>query len=248
MIRTVVIDDEESNVELISNLIQLYAPNLQLAGVAHSVASGCHVILQQRPELVFLDVQMGDGTGFDLLKQLGNINFKVIFITAHQEFAIEAFHFSAQDYLLKPVSPSQLMSAIQKAAQAISNDELRLKLDTLLSNFEESSVRKKKIVLKTLERVYAVSSNEIIRFEADGSYTTAYLQDGKKIVVSRLLKDFEDLLGGCEFFRVHQSHLVNLDFLFCFEKGDSVIVLKDQSVIPVSARKKELLLKFIQPG
>ncbi len=247
MIRTVVIDDEESNVELVSNLIRLYAPNLELAGVGYSVASGSHVILQQKPELVFLDVQMGDGTGFDLLKQLGPIDFKVIFITAHQEFAIEAFHFSAQDYLLKPVSPAKLLNAIQKAKQAISNDELRLKLDTLLGNFEESSVRKKKIVLKTLERIYAVSSNEIIRFEADGSYTTVCLLDGKKIVVSRLLKDFEDLLRGCGFFRVHQSHLVNLDFLFCFEKGDSVIVLKDRSVIPVSARKKELLLKFIQP-
>lgn len=248
MIRTVIIDDEESNVELVSSLIRLYAPNLEVVGVADSVASGCKVIVQQKPELIFLDVQMGDGSGFDLLKQLGQADFKIVFITAHQEFAIQAFRFSAQDYLLKPVSPAQLITAIQKAEQAISNDELRLKLDTLFSNLEESSGRKKKIVLKTLERIYALSSSEIIRFESEGSYTTACLHDGKKIVVSRLLKEFEELLGPYGFFRVHQSHLVNLDFLAWFEKGDSVIVLKDQSVVPVSARKKEQLLKFIQQG
>lgn len=246
MIKTVIIDDEASNTELLSNLIRMYAPQLEVAGTADSVASGSHVILQQQPELVFLDVQMGDGTGFDLLRLLGRPAFKVIFITAHQEFALEAFHFSAIDYLLKPVSPPLLMAAIRKAEEAIGNEELRMKLETLLYNLEEKSVRSKKIIFKTLERVYAISSNEIIRFESDGSYTTVYLSDEKKIVVSRQLKEYEDLLHDSGFLRVHQSHLINIDFLYCFEKADSSIIMKDQSSIPVSVRKREQLMKYIQ--
>lgn len=245
MIKTVIIDDEVPNIELISNLIRLYAPQLEIAGVAGSVAEGSHVILKTKPELVILDVQMGDGTGFDLLRLIGNPAFKVIFITGHQEYAIQAFHFSAIDYLMKPVSPPDLMNAIRKAEEVISLEELRLKLQSLVSNMEEPSAKKKKIILKTLERVYAVGSHEIIRFESEGSYTTAYLANGQKILVSRLLKEFEDLLVSSGFLRVHQSHLVNLDFAFCFEKSDSILVLKDQSKIPVSSRKKDLLLKSI---
>jgi two-component system LytT family response regulator len=118
-------------------------------------------------------------------------------------------------------------------------------MQTLLSNLEETSVRKKKIVLKTLERVYAVSSSEIMRFEADGSYATGYLADGQKVVVSRQLKEFEALLNDCGFLRVHQSHLINMEFFFCYEKADSVVIMKDNAIIPVATRKKELLLKFM---
>jgi two-component system, LytTR family, response regulator len=246
MIKAVIIDDEESNVELVTNLVVAYAPQLELAGSAGSVEDGCRLVKDTKPGLIFLDVQMGDGTGFDLLKRLGPMDFKVIFVTAHQEFAVEAFHFSALDYLLKPISPPALLASIHKAEQAIVNDEFRLKIDTLLANMNETSKKKRRIVLKTMERIYAIGSDEIVRFESDGSYTTVHLADGKQIVVSRLLKEFEDLLHDAGFLRVHQSHLVNMDFLYYFEKSDSTIILRDRSSIPVSARKKDQLMKFIR--
>lgn len=245
MIRTVIIDDEAGNIDLLTGLLRTYAPQLEIAGTAGSVQEGYALVLRERPALLLLDVQMGDGTGFDLLQLLGALSLKVIFITAHQQFAIDAFHFSAIDYLLKPIVPAQLLAAVRKAEEALSNEELRLKLDTLLGNLGETSQRKKKLVLKTLDRVYAVTSPEIVRFQSDGSYTTVYLADGKKIVVSRLLKEFEELLGNSGFLRVHQSHLVNLDFVFYFEKSDSILVMKDQSAIPVSSRRKDQLLRAI---
>jgi two-component system LytT family response regulator len=194
---------------------------------------------------VFLDIQMPDGTGFDLLKKFEKINFKVIFVTAHQEYAIEAFKYSALDYLLKPLSPSNLISAIKKVEESFNSEELNLKLKTLLSNITEPAKTKRKIVLKTMERIYSVDLNDVIRFESDGGYTKVYLLDGKRIMVSRTMKEFDDLLTDVGFLRVHNSHLINMNYLFCFEKTEGHIVMKDDSIVPVSNRKKEQLLELL---
>ncbi len=246
MINVAVIDDEEGSVELTRNLLGLCDVPVQVIGTAYSVESGHQLLLSHAPDLVFLDVEMKDGTGFDLLKRFKTIDFKVIFITAHQEFAIEAFKFSALDYLLKPLSPLDFMAAIKKAEQAISSEELNVKLQALLHNINDQSRSRKKVVLKTSDRIYAIYASDIIRFEADGSYTTVYLNDGKKVVVSRLLKEFDEMLAPMGFARPHQSHLINIEQIFCFAKAESHIVMKDNSIVPVSARKKELVMSLIQ--
>lgn len=245
MIKAIVIDDEANNQELICNLLKSYAENIQVLAVAGSVESGYQAIMEHQPDLVFLDIQMPDGTGFDLLKKFDKINFKVIFVTAHQEYAIEAFKYSALDYLLKPLSPSNLISAIKKVEESFNSDELNLKLKTLLSNITEPAKTKRKIVLKTMERIYSVDLNDVIRFESDGGYTKVYLLDGKRIMVSRTMKEFDDLLSDVGFLRVHNSHLINMNYLFCFEKTEGHIVMKDDSIVPVSNRKKEQLLELL---
>jgi two-component system, LytTR family, response regulator len=245
MIKAIVIDDEKNNQELICNLLSSYAENIQVVSVADSVESGYQSILEHQPDLVFLDIQMPDGTGFDLLKKFEKVNFKVIFVTAHQEYAIEAFKYSALDYLLKPLSPSNLISAVKKVEESFNSEDLNLKLKTLLSNISEPSKTKRKIVLKTMERIYSVDLHDVIRFESDGGYTKVYLLDGKRIMVSRTMKEFDDLLSNVGFVRVHNSHLINMDYLFCFEKTEGHIVMKDDSIVPVSNRKKEQLMELL---
>lgn len=245
MIKSIIIDDETNNQELISNLLKSYAENIHVVAIANSVETAYNSIIEHQPDLIFLDIQMPDGTGFDLLKKFEKIDFKVIFVTAHQEYAIEAFKFSAIDYLLKPLSPSNLISAVKKVEESMNGEELNLKLKTLLSNISEPLKTKKKIVLKTMDRIYSVDINDIIRFESDGGYSKVYLLDGKRIMVSRTMKEFEDMLLDANFLRVHNSHLINMNHLYCFEKTEGHVVMKDDSIVPVSNRKKEQLLELL---
>lgn len=245
MIRAIIIDDEANNQELISNLLKAYAENIEVVALANSVETAYKAISEHQPDLIFLDIQMPDGTGFDLLKKFEKINFKIIFVTAHQEFAIEAFKYSALDYLLKPLSPANLIEAVKKVEESMSSEDLNLKLKTLLSNITEPGKNKKKIVLKTMERIYSVDINDIIRFESDGGYTKVYLVDGKRIMVSRTMKEFDDLLLDAGFLRVHHSHLINMNHLFCFEKAEGHVVMKDDAIVPVSNRKKDHLLELL---
>jgi len=245
MIRAVIIDDEINNQELISNLLNSYAENVQVVGMANSVESAYKVILERNPDLIFLDIQMPDGTGFDLLKKFDKISFKIIFVTAHQEFAIEAFKYSALDYILKPLAPANLLAAVKKMEDTMSSEELNLKLKTLLNNIAEPVKNKKKIVLKTMERIYSVDLDDIIRFESDGGYTKVYLVDGKRIMVSKTMKEYDDLLMDAGFLRVHHSHLINMNHLFCFEKAEGHVVMKDDSIVPVSNRKKDHLMELL---
>jgi two-component system LytT family response regulator len=245
MIKAIIIDDESNNQELISNLLKNYAENIQVVAVANSVETAYAAIMEHHPDLIFLDIQMPDGTGFDLLKKFEKINFKIIFVTAHQEFAIEAFKYSALDYLLKPLSPTNLIEAVKKVEESMSSEDLNLKLKILLSNIAEPIKNKKKIVLKTMERIYSVDIDDIIRLESDGGYTKVYLLDGKRIMVSRTMKEFDDLLMDAGFLRVHHSHLVNMNHLFCFEKAEGHLVMKDESIVPVSNRKKDHLLELL---
>lgn len=243
--RTIIVDDEPNSIELTSNLLRTYCSNVDIVATASSVQEAYKSIAHHNPDLVFLDIQMHDGTGFDLLNLFQTISFKIIFITAHQQFAIDAFKRSAIDYILKPVSPPDIVNTIKKAEQHFSNSEWNLQLKALLHNNSETLPQRQKIILKTMERIYSIHIQEIVRFHSEGSYTEVFLADGKKIVVSKLLKEFEELLSNSGFLRVHQSHLVNMDFIFCFEKSESQITMKDNSLVPVSTRKKELLLEVL---
>ncbi len=246
MLKTVIIDDEKNGRDVICNLLTLCCKNIEVVAEADSVKAGIEVIRKFQPDIVMLDVQMPDGTGFDLLKQLGTINFKIIFITAYEEYAIKAFQYSAIDYILKPVSPEHLVVAVNKTENVIEGEQTNLKVNALLSNLNSVSREIKKIVLRTAERIYAIDVRDIIRCESDGSYTRFYLTDGKKILVSRQLKEFDEILNGGSFIRIHQSHLINFEHFDYFEKTDDMAVMKDKSAIPVATRKKEALLKLIE--
>jgi len=202
MIKALIIDDENRTRELIAKMITSFGFDIEAIPAGENVKSGIKAIEEIQPDIVFLDIQMPDGTGFDVLKSAKNKNFEVIFITAHEEFAIKAIKFSALDYLLKPIDPSELKAAVEKAIKAIDekNDETRF--DTLQYNIQPN--QKRRLVLKTQESVYVIELDEIIRCEADRNYTSFFLTGGKKILVSKTLKEYETLLTGHNFLRVQQ--------------------------------------------
>jgi two-component system LytT family response regulator len=247
MIRTIVIDDEDKARETIVDMLGMYCKDVEVIAEAIDVQSGYDAIRKHAPELVLLDIKMPDGTGFDLLRKFLNVEFHVIFITAYEEFAIRAFKFSALDYLLKPIDPDELVGAVQKAQSRLKSDDLTLKMQTLFENVDHLSNRDKKIVLKTSSNVHVVNLNDIVQCQSDKNYTHFYTREGEKIVVSKTLKEYDELPKPYGFFRVHQSHLINLSFVKRFEKSEGgYLVMKDDSRVPVSFRKKDDLMKLFK--
>jgi len=245
--KVIIIDDEDRARKSIAGILKLSNNNVQLVAEAEGVKSGIAAIKEYNPDLVLLDINMSDGTGFDLLKQIENITFKVIFITAYEEFAIKAFEFSAIDYILKPVDPAKLIDALHRANQLIEQENINLKLNALFANLDGSATGHKKLILKTAESIYVVNTSDIIRCESDAGYTNFFLVDGKKILVSRNLKDYEEMLDGLGFYRLHQSHLINLKYIDHYSKSEGgSVIMKDNSAIPVARRKKDNFLKLLE--
>lgn len=245
--KVIIIDDEARARKSIADLLKHSPHKVNLVAEAESVATGIDAISTHNPDIVLLDISMPDGTGFDLLKKLDNIDFKIIFITAYEEFAVKAFEFSAIDYILKPVDPKKLFDAIEKAHHLVKQENLSLKLNALFANLENSSSDNKKLVLKTAENIYIINTKDIIRCESDAGYTEFYLIDGKKILVSKNLKDYEDMLDGFGFYRIHQSHLINLQYIDHYSKTEGgAVVMKDNSELPLARRKKESFLKLLE--
>jgi len=243
MISIAVIDDEPKARETIVNILALSPLEVHIAGQADDIRSAFELISGKSPDLVLLDIDLPDGTGFDLLKMFDQISFKVIFITAHHEHAIRAFRFSAIDYIMKPIKAADLFRALEKVKAEINKEEMIIKLGTLLSNLDKL----KKIVLKTAESIHIINVEQIIRCEADVNYTRFFLTGGKKLLVSKPLKEFDGLLSTTGFFRTHQSHLVNLDHMLRYEKTDGgYLVMDDNSAVPVSTRKKEELFRLFE--
>jgi two-component system LytT family response regulator len=241
MIRTLIVDDSKHNRDRLSALIREHFPSIALIGEADGVESGAEAIHHLKPELVLLDIRMQDGNAFDLLKKINAIFFKIIFVTAYEEYALKAIKHSALDYLLKPVMLDELRTALEKAEDQILND-LKLQLSTLQLNLR--SEKSRTLVLKTVDKIYLVEIMEIVRCESDGPYTHFFTREGKKYMVSNPMKDYEDILEDHGFFRIHKSHMVNLSFVESFDK-EGYIILKDKSKLPVARRKKnELIEKF----
>jgi two-component system LytT family response regulator len=216
---------------------------LDIIGQADSVSSGIEILKRTKPNIVLLDINLADGTGFDILKKLDQISFKIIFITAHEEYAVQAFKFSAVDYILKPIVAGELIDAVERASKAIQREDTELKLGALFSNLEKI----KKIVLKTAESIHIINIKNIIRCEADVNYTTFYLENSEKLMVSKTLKEYAELLEPSGFFRTHQSHLVNLDHVLRFDKTEGGhLVMDDESIVPVSSRKRETLFSVFE--
>ncbi|HRN97743.1 MAG TPA: LytTR family DNA-binding domain-containing protein [Flavobacterium sp.] len=243
MLRAVIIDDIESIRRDNVMMIRTHCPNISVIGQADSVESGVALVKQLSPDLVFLDVEMPDGTGFDLLQRLKPVTFKVIFITGYEDFAIRAFRFSAIDYLLKPLRSTDLIEAVAKAEESLGNDILEARLNNLFANLERPK-NLQKLLLKTIDKIYSVNVQDIVHCEADKNYTTFHFINAPSLVVSTNLKEYDNLLTPHQFFRSHKSHLINMAYFDHFVKseGGNTIVMKNKAAIPLSVRKKDEFL------
>jgi two-component system LytT family response regulator len=242
--KVLIIDDENPTREFIRKMLESFDLNLEIYTDGENVQSGIEAIERIKPDIVLLDIQMPDGNGFDVLKSVAHKQFEIIFITAFQEFAVQAIKFSALDYILKPIDAEELRSAVTNALQLLSHKKDEHQLQALQHNIQPHL--KRKLVLKTQESIFVVEIDDIVHCEADKNYTFFYLNDGKKILVSKTLKDYDTLLAGLQFFRVHQSHLINLNCVERYDKHDGgSVILKDGTAIPLSPAKKEQFFKSL---
>ena len=241
MIKVLIIDDEQHCIDRLTKLLYPSHDNiLEIAGTALTVEEGIEKITLLKPDLIFLDVQIGDKTGFDLLRSLPEITFAIIFTTAYEKFAIQAIKFSAIDYLLKPIDDADLNAAVLKFINEHSQKLTARKIDILLDNTKDKKGLPKKIIVPTVSGFEFLEIADIIRCQSDINYTTIYLKDKHKLVVAKTLKEFEELLGAHAFFRVHNSHLVNLNFIKSYNKGKGgSVILTDGTEIEVSFRRKD---------
>jgi len=240
---TIIIDDEPDAVDFITSIIGEYCPELEVTGKAHNIKDGVNLIKEIKPDLVFLDVEMPNGTGFDLLTHFPEKDFDVVFITAFNHYAIKAIKFSAVDYILKPININEFIEAVNRVIQKRSNSTItgNENIEALLENIRSSHPTR--LVIPTSDGREYLNPKDIIRIEADRSYSWFYIVNKKKILVSRHLKEFQDLLNDRNFFRPHNSHLINLDFVKKYVRHDGgYIEMTDGSQVPVSRNRKDLFL------
>lgn len=244
MITAILVDDMPNALSLLAADLEQNHPEIEIIGMAKSVVEAAKLLRSKSPDILFLDIMLGDGTGFDLLEIIPNLKSKVIFVTASDAYALEAFKFAAVDYLLKPYDLEALNLAIEKAKnQIIPNQE---RIDILRNSLSSPDNKPTKISLHTLEKISVVAIHTIIRCEADNNNTMFYLDNGKKIFVTKTLKYFADILVGCGFIRTHQSHLINTQFIKDFMKSDGgYLVLTNGKSIPVSVRKRTEVINAI---
>ncbi len=247
MLNAIVIDDEVDAINSIELIINEYCSNVTVVGKADSVATGKELIKQLNPDLIFLDIEMPRGSGFDLLEMFPDRNFDVIFITAYNNWAIKAFKYSAVDYILKPIDIDEFIAAVSKVEKArANNNHSSDKYKILLENLKSSSGCKK-IAISTSEGIEYVDIHKIIRFEGEGSYSKIFIEGQSEILVSKNLKEFQELLSKNNFFRTHNSHLINLEYVRKYIlKDGGYIEMKDSSIVPISRRKKDLFTEEMQ--
>ncbi len=246
MIKAVIIEDELHSRNFLNNLVTEFCPQISIAGMAPSVAEAVTLIQQTEPQIVFLDIEMQTGTGFDVLQQLEKRNFHVIFTTAYDHYAIKAIKFSAVDYLLKPINLEELQAAVAKAIENIEQKAGENKLELLIKNLQRPAGEDFSISLSTSDGVEFIQLPTIIRLEASGPYTTFFMKDGRKIMVSKNLKEYEMLLTDHGFFRVHNSHIINLKEVRKMIKTDGgYAVMNDDSMITISPKKKEEFMELM---
>lgn len=245
MIKAIIIDDIEQARITLKKDLQVYASDVTIIGEANGVVEGAKLLKSLQPDLLFLDIQMQDGSGFDLLDILPNIPFKIIFITASDAHAIKAFRYAAIDYLLKPVDPDELIEALRKFREQKPNENEKYKLlNETLKNHNKPHER---LALHSQDKIHIVNINEILRCESNVNYTEFFFTNGKKLLVTKTLKEFEDLLGEQGFYRVHQSHLVNTKCIKEFVKTDGgYLLMTDGSNVPVSSRKRPEVVKMLE--
>lgn len=241
MIHAVIIDDEKNNINNLDGLLQKHCPSVQVVAVAMNADEGKEIIFQHQPELVFLDIQMPGKNGFDLLQSLPQHDFEIIFVTAFDQYGIQAVKFSAIDYLLKPVNVEELKTAVEKVTEKSWKKKQNLQLENLLELLQHQQQKSEhRLALPTAKETRFVNPDQIFRCESSNAYTSFYLTDGAKIMVSKPIFEYEELLKDYGFIRCHQSHLVNKTKVKSWIKEDGGhLLLEDGSQVPVSRNKKE---------
>ncbi len=241
-LNAIIIDDEKEARETLKFILKNLDYSVNLIGEAETPQEAVKLINRLKPDIIFLDIELNNGTGFDVLKNFPEPDFKIIFVTGFNEFAIKAFRCSAIDYILKPVDPDILEEAIGKVFTSFNKNNFGRQVTTLLNNV---SKQEKSIVLNTNDAIYVIDVQDIIRCQSDVNYTNFFLKNKQKIVVSRPLKEFEEILEDQKFFRIHQSHLINIKYLEKYDKHSQVVILSDGTKLPVSHRRKDKFINFI---
>lgn len=237
MIKAIIIDDEKLVGDSIELIINEYFKDVQIIGKCTSFEEGIRLITQQKPDLLFLDIEMPFGTGFDLLERFTLIDFEVIFITAYSQYALKAIKYSALDYILKPIDINELRSAIKKVSEKKNQSLENKKFNILFENLKNKMPTK--LAIPCSDGIDYININDIVMISADGRYSTVHVVDKKPYFVTRNLGEFEELLAESQFFRIHNSYLINLDFVIKYSRKDGGIVeMLDSSKLPISRTKK----------
>ena len=245
MIRTILIDDENNALEVLEILLKKYCPNVEILEKCNGGKAGIDAIEKHQPDLVFLDIEMPHINGFDVLTATKNYKYKVIFTTAYNQFAIKAFKFSAIDYLLKPIDFEELKEAVNKISASENQATFEENLQKLLSQLQKP--KEKRIALPVNHSLQFFDFDEIIRIESESNYSHIFLMDKRKITLTKTLKDVEEKFLGQDFFRVHQSHFINLNHIDKIYKGENAyLVMKDGTQISISRHRKDEFLDLIK--
>lgn len=244
MIRTVIIDDERNALEVLEMQLERYCPQVTVLATCNSGEAGIEAIARLQPDLVFLDIEMPHKNGFDVINETRNYSYNVIFTTAYDQFAIKAFRYSALDYLLKPIDINELKTAVDKITrQQQKEGRLDEKINFLLEQLQPGK-RTHRIALPVGDAMQFMEPDEIIRCESDSNYTHIFLSGGRKLTLAKTLKEVEEQIGRTPFFRIHQSHLVNMNHIHRYIKGESAyVIMKDGTQLGISRNKKDAFLE-----
>lgn len=246
MIKAIIIEDEKMSRETLRRLLENYCPSVSIIAEADGYRKGLEEIRKERPDVIFLDIQMPDGSGFRLLEEIEEVDFEVIFTTAFDQFAIKAIKYSALDYLLKPIIPQDLIDAVNKVEKKVNETRKKESLEMLAGDMKSRGDLSRKIVLSTSEMIHVINVDDIIRCESDNYYTYFYFADGRRLLVSKTLKENEELLSRYSFIRPHKSHLINSKYIINYIRQEGgYILMSDGSKIPVSRRKKDKIIEII---
>jgi two-component system, LytTR family, response regulator len=244
MIRTVLVDDEIDSIRVLQKLLESFCPQVAIVGMASGVETALQVIREMHPDLVFLDIEMAQGNAFDLLNQLQPLPFQVIFVTAFDNYAVRAFKYSAIDYLLKPVDIDDLRNAVARVEDRPMEKDLSEKMRTLLEHVGSLQISQQKMAIPTISGLLFVAVQDILRFEAKGSYTNIYLANTDMVMATKTIKEYEEALPESIFYRIHNSHIINLSRIKEYQKGrGGAVVMEDGTIIEVASRRREEFLR-----
>lgn len=244
MITTLIVDDESIARQAMRQILNEYCPQIEIIGEAHDIESGFKLTCQHQPQLIFLDINLNEELGFDLLDKFPQPTFKIIFITGHNDFAVKAFEYNALDYLLKPINAERIIQAVNKVSKLLDLETYQQQITSMMRMIKTQQF--KKISIPTAEGLQVVSLEDIQYLSASSNYTLLHLKDGSKLLSSRSLKNYETLLPQPLFFRCHQSYIINTNFIKRYIKEDGgQIELTNEIILPVSRRKRNLLMNLL---
>jgi len=249
MLKAIIVEDEAMSREILAGYLQRYCPDVTLVAQADSVNTGIAAIKKHKPDILFLDVEMPKGNGFDLLEQVGEIDFETVFVTAFGNYAIKALNYSAAYYILKPVSIEELITAVERIKQNRKKSMASVHTKVLLENMQSNQLQNYKIVLPLQDGFEVVNIKDIVHCKANDNFTDFHFSNKQKKMICRTLKFYEELLSESGFMRVHKSHIINLDHIVKYTRGKGgQVTMADGSVIDVSPNKKDELMEKFEKG